>query len=163
MSGIESFDAQHAGVGRRHAALLSLLLALFVFRVSAQLVQWVWPTPLLPPFDMWQSGTVPYAVLVASQAIIIAAVVTIILRMRRGRLRPRRRVGTVLLALGALYMLGAAFRLAAGLSFLSHLSFFRATLPSVFHMVLAGIVLTLGHFHFRGAARTGERGGPGRP
>jgi hypothetical protein len=61
-----------------------------------------------------------------------------------------------LLVVGAIYMLGAAFRLVAGLSFLSHLSFFRATLPSVFHMVLAAIVLTLGHFHFRGRAAAGR-------
>lgn len=152
---IGSLGAQHSGADRRHAAILLLLLGLFMFRVAAQLVQRLWPTPLLPPFDMWQSGTVSYAVLVASQLLIIAAVVAIIVRLWRRRLRPRRNVGITLLALGAIYMLGAAFRLVAGLSFLSHLAFFRATLPSIFHMVLAAIVLTLGNFHFSGSARSG--------
>ena len=146
----ESLGGQRAGNGGRHAAILSLLLALFVFRVSAQLVQRLWPTPLLPPFEMWQSGTVPYAVLVVSQLVIIAAIIAVIARMWRGNLRPRRKLGAALLAAGAIYLAGASFRLVAGLTFLSHLSFFRATIPSLFHIVLAGIVLTLAHFHFRG-------------
>ncbi len=153
---IEMLGARHPAADRGHAAVLALLLALFVFRVSAQLVQMLWPTPLLPPFEMWQSGTVSYAVLVASQLLIITAVATVIVGLWRRRLRPRRKVGMALLTLGAVYMLGAAFRLVAGLSFLSHLAFFRATLPSIFHMVLAGIVLTLGHFHFRGSAQIGR-------
>jgi hypothetical protein len=146
----ESVGGERADNGGPHAAILSLLLALFVFRVSAQVVQLLWPTPLLPPFEMWQSGTVPYAVLVVSQLVIIAAIIAVIAGMRRGKLRPRRKLGTALIAAGAIYMAGAAFRLVAGLSFLSHLSFFHATIPSLFHIVLAGIVLTLGHFHFRG-------------
>jgi hypothetical protein len=148
---IESLGAQHPAAGR-HAALLALLLALFVFRVLAQLTQWLSPTSLLPPFDAWQSGTVPYAALVVAQLLIIAAILAVIFRMRRGKLRPRRELGAALLALGAIYMAGAAFRLVAGLTFLSHLSFFRATIPSLFHVVLAGIVLTLGHYHFRGGS-----------
>jgi hypothetical protein len=150
---IDSLGARHPAAGRRHATALALLLAAFAFRVAAQLVQLLWPTPLLPPFAMWQSGTVSYPVLVASQLLIIAAVATVIVGLWRRRLRPRRKLGMALLTVGAVYMLGAAFRLVAGLSFLSHLAFFRATLPSIFHMVLAGIVLTLGHFHFRGSAR----------
>lgn len=152
----ESLGGQRADNAGRHAAILSLLLALFVFRASAQLVQRLWPTPLLPPFEMWQSGTVPYAVLVASQAVIIVAVAALIAALWRRRLRRRRGLGVALLVLGSVYMLGAAFRLVAGLSFLSHIAFFRATLPSVFHMVLAGIVLTLGDFHFRGARQVGR-------
>jgi len=153
---IESVGERRAEAGHGHAAILSLLLALFVFRVSAQLVQRLWPTSLLPPFGMWQSGTVPYAVLVASQLVIIAAILAIIVRMRRGQVRPRRKLGVTLLVAGAIYMAGAAFRLVAGLSFLSHLSFFRAPIPSLFHMVLAGIVLTLGHFHIRRSAGVGR-------
>jgi hypothetical protein len=150
---VGSQGAQGPTAGRWHAAGLSILLVLFVFRVAAQLVQSLWPTRLLPPFAAWQSGLVPYGILVAAQALIILVIALIIISMVRQRLRPRRKLGIALLALGAVYMLGAAFRLAAGMSFLSHLLFFRATLPSIFHIVLAGIVLTLGHVHFRGNAR----------
>lgn len=151
---VKSHSVERSDAGRWHAAALFVLLALFAFRVSAQLVQLLWPTPLLPPFQAWQSGTVPYGILVVAQSIIILVLGIIIVRIFRGLSKPKRNVGIALLALGAVYMLGAAFRLIAGMSFLSHLTFFHAPLPSVFHMVLAGIVLTLGDFHFRGSART---------
>lgn len=137
--------------GGWRVAALSLLLALFVFRVIAQLVQRFWPTPLLPPFEAWHSATLPYPVLVGLQVVIILLVVHQIAQISRRRMKPKRRVGATLLALGALYMTGAAFRLLAGMTFLAHLPFFNAPLPSLLHMVLAGIVLTLGDFNFRGA------------
>jgi hypothetical protein len=146
-----------ASWNRWHAGLLLALLALFSGRVAAQLVQRLWPTPLLPPFDSWQSGLLPYWVLFASQLVIAAAILSAALRIRSGGAYPRRRLGALLLALGGLYMAGAGLRLAAGLADLSDLPFFQAKLPSVFHMVLAAVVLVLGDFNFRGAA-LGESG-----
>jgi hypothetical protein len=144
---IGSRGTEHVDGGRWHAKVLSILLALFIFRVSAQLVQRLWPTPLLPPFDAWQSGALPYGMLVAAQVLIIGGVAAIIVKMSRGSLKPRRKIGTALLVLGGLYMTGAIFRVVAGMSFLSNVWFFRAMLPGLFHIVLAGIVLVLGHFH----------------
>jgi hypothetical protein len=152
---INSHSAQRSNAGSWHAIGLVILLMLFVFRVSAQLVQLLWPTPLLPPFQAWHSGTVPYIVLVVGQSIIILVVGLTIVRILQGRFKPRRSVGMALLVVGAVYMLGAAFRLVAGMSFLSQLPFFHATLPALFHIVLAGIVLTLGDFHVRGGVRVG--------
>jgi hypothetical protein len=148
-----SDGAESRGGGRWHVTALAILLVLFVFRVSAQLVQSLWPTPLLPPFEEWQSGTLPYGVLLVAQLVIIGAIAFAMVQIRRGRSRPIRGVGILLLVVGAVYMLAAVFRLTAGMSFLSHLPFFQVRLPSVFHMVLASVVLTLGHFHFRGDAR----------
>lgn len=144
---------------RAHALALTALLILFFGRVAAQLVQRLWPTPLLPDFAAWQSGLLPYGVLLVAQLLILALVLHQIARIWSGRARPRRPLGSVLLALGGLYMAGAAFRLAAGVAKLIDLPFFQAMLPSVFHMVLAGVVLVLGDFHFRGAGV--RRGGPG--
>ena len=138
-----------------HAAALLALLALFFGRVAAQCVQWLWPTPLLPDFAAWQSGLLPYWLLLASQLLILAVILHQIVRIWTGRARPKQRLGAVLLALGGLYMAGAAFRLAAGVANLFDLPFFQAKLPSLFHMVLAAVVLVLGDFHFRGAARQG--------
>jgi hypothetical protein len=144
---------------RAHALALTALLILFFGRVAAQLVQRLWPTPLLPDFAAWQSGLLPYGVLLVAQLLILALVLHQIARIWSGRARPRRRLGSVLLALGGLYMAGTAFRLAAGVAKLIDLPFFQAMLPSVFHMVLAGVVLVLGDFHFRGAGVV-RRGGP---
>ncbi len=155
------YDCDHEGSDDRgglipargdwRVAALSLLLALFVIRVIAQLVQRFWPTPLLPPFEAWHSATLPYPVLVGSQVVIILLVAHQIAQISRRRVKSRRCVGATLLALGAIYMTGAVFRLLAGMTFLAHLPFFNAPLPSLLHMVLAGIVLTLGDFNFRGA------------
>jgi hypothetical protein len=144
---------------RAHALALTALLMLFFGRVAAQLVQWLWPTPLLPDFAAWQSGLLPYGVLVAAQLMILVLILHQIARIWSGRARPRRRLGLLLLVLGGIYMAGAAFRLAVGVAKLIDLPFFQAILPSVFHMVLAGMVLVLGDFHFRGASV--RRGGPG--
>lgn len=138
-----------------HAALLAALLLLFLGRVAAQCVQWLWPTPLLPDFAAWQSGLLPYWLLLASQIFILAVVLHQIVRIWTGGARPNRRLGAVLLVLGGVYMAGASFRLAAGIANLFDLPFFQAKLPSLFHMVLAAVVLVLGDFHFRGAARQG--------
>jgi hypothetical protein len=138
-----------------HAAALVALLMLFFGRVAAQCVQWLWPTPLLPDFAAWQSGLLPYWLLLASQILILSAILHQIVRIWTGRARPKRRLGVVLLALGGVYMAVAALRLAAGVANLFELPFFQAKLPSLFHMVLAAVVLVLGDFHFRGAARKG--------
>jgi hypothetical protein len=134
-----------------YAALLAALLLLFLGRVAAQLVQRLWPTPLLPDFEAWQSGLLPYGLLLASQLAILAAILHQLVRIGTGRARPRRRLGLMLLVLGGIYMAGAAFRLAAGVADLFDLPFFQAKLPAFFHMVLAGVVLVLGDFHVRGA------------
>ena len=142
-----------------HAALLAALLLLFLGRVAAQLVQRLWPTPLLPDFAAWQSGLLPYWVLLAFQLVILAAILHQLVRIWTGRERPKRRVGILLLVLGGVYMAGAAFRLVAGAANLFDLPFFQAKLPAFFHMVLAGVVLVLGNFHVRGAgARLSGRG-----
>lgn len=66
-----------ASSGRRisqpYGWLLLGLLILFFFRVAAQLIQAFSPVTVLPPFEIWQSGALPYPVLVLFQLIILAA------------------------------------------------------------------------------------------
>ena len=60
-----------ASSGRRishpYGWLLLGLLLLFFFRVAAQLIQAYSPVTSLPPFETWQSGALPYPLLVSSQ------------------------------------------------------------------------------------------------
>lgn len=136
-----------------HVRLLAALLALFVFRVGAQLLQFLAPGEVLPPFAAWQSGALPYAVLLPAQLAIILAAAWAILRMAAGRTRPRRGLGKALLILGGLYMAGSVVRLALGLTALAGHPFFGALIPGAFHLVLAAMVLTFGHFHFTRSQR----------
>jgi uncharacterized membrane protein YozB (DUF420 family) len=144
------------GWRRWHAAALLALALLFAARVAAQLVQRIWPSPHLPAFDAWQSGLLPYWLLVAAQLAILAVLAHQIARIWRGSAARHRRAGAILLVLGALYMAGSLFRLAAGATFLSGDRFFSAWLPAMFHVVLASIVLILADYHFRVANRRGS-------
>ena len=138
-------DATTAGW---HAAGLWILLGLFCFRVAAQLLVSVVPLPLLPAFDSWHSGVLPYPVLVAGQAVVLVVYVTIAMRVATGRARPSRRLSWLFLLFGGAYFAFMAARLVLGLTWLRDSSWFHAPLPTVFHLVLASFLLLAGHFHF---------------
>ena len=133
-----------------HALIGTALLAVFAFRVAAQLLQFYAPTPALPPFAAWESGALPYPLLLAAQAVIILVSVTLIVALFRRRLRPNRVIGTILLIGGGIYLAGSVFRLVAGYTFLAGVPFFDDHLPAYFHIVLAGLVLTFGDFYRHG-------------
>ncbi|HNK14812.1 MAG TPA: hypothetical protein PLZ20_09620, partial [Nitrospira sp.] len=59
-------------VARSYGLWLLGLLLLFLFRVLAQMIQLVAPVAVLPPFHAWQSGALPYPVLVGVQVLILA-------------------------------------------------------------------------------------------
>ncbi|HEX5007309.1 MAG TPA: sterol desaturase family protein, partial [Hyphomonadaceae bacterium] len=102
----------------------------------------------LPPFSAWQSGTLPYPVLVLSQFAIIVASTWAIIAISRGKLGPSPRIGLLVLVAGILYFSFMAFRLVAGLTFLKDSPFFGVILPAVFHLVLASMLIIVG-LHLR--------------
>ena len=129
----------------RQAILIqTILLLLFLFRVLAQLAQYFIEYSFLPRFESWHSETLPYAWLVISQVLIIAGVSTLIVRIHLGQYRYYRRRAWALLCLGSLYFLFMLVRLLLGLTILAGHSWFGATLPAFFHLILAGIVITAG-------------------
>jgi len=136
---------------RQHATWLIVLLALFVFRVLAQLLQWTFPTSWLPSFAAWHSATLSYPVLVGTQIVIIIAAVWLIRGLLRNAIAPNPVVGRVSSWFGAIYLTGSVLRLLAGLTFGRDNAFLGAYLPGVFHIVLALMVLTVGNY-YRNAA-----------
>jgi hypothetical protein len=135
---------------RRHAIWLMVLLALFVFRVLAQLLQWFFATAWLPSFEAWHSGTLPYPVLVGTQIAIIMVAIWLIRGLWRAAIEPRALLGRVLTWFGAVYFIGSVLRLLAGLTFGRDHAFLGAYLPGIFHVVLAVMVLTAANFHRNG-------------
>lgn len=133
-----------------HARLLWLLLALFLFRVVAQLVQTFRPVGFLPPWEAWHSGALPYPWLVASQAALAALYAWMAAGIGSGRTRPRPTLGRWLLGLGGVYFAFMAARLVLGATVLAE-TWFDAPLPSGFHLVLASFLLVAGSFHRAGA------------
>lgn len=139
---------------RKLAPWLWLLLAMFCFRVLAQLLQWRFYVEFLPPFAAWHSGALPYGVLFASQLLIIVVMSRICYSFSQGSVVARRNVGLTLLVFGAVYFLLMLGRLFLGLFVLPEHSWFGQTLPAVFHLVLAIFLLFVGHYHF---SHTGRR------
>lgn len=132
----------------KNSLTLVLLGLAFSGRVAAQLVQYRYDVSWLPAFDSWQSGVLPYGVLVAAQFMIIAVQVGVVLAVHRGVPLLTKRGILIVAVLGAIYAAGMMFRLIAGLTFWADRSWFEAWLPTVFHLVLAAFLLVVAHDHF---------------
>jgi len=141
--------------GAPHVVWLWSLTTLFAFRVLAQLAQYATPSRFLPPFDAWQGSGLSYPVLLASQLLILAVMILATRGVSR-RARASRRVGGWLIAIGCVYLASMSARLVLGLTMLADVPWFAKPLPALFHMVLAGYVLTLGHYHWAGDERSSE-------
>ena len=136
---------------RQHAIWLVVLLALFVFRVLAQLLQWTFPVSWLPSFAAWHSATLSYPVLVGSQIAIIIVAIWLIRGLLRDAIVPNPLVGRVLSWFGAVYFAGSVLRLLVGSTFGRDNAFLGAYLPGIFHVVLALMVLTAANYYRNGA------------
>lgn len=123
---------------------------MFSLRVFAQLLQAWSSVEVLPPFEAWASGTLPYWVLVICQVLIIIVCTRVIWRLHVGLIVPSATTGKVLLILGSIYFGLMCLRLIIGLTVATDHYWFSARLPTFFHLVLAGFVLVYGWFHVRG-------------
>lgn len=142
--------------GHVHAIALAVLLGLFWFRVIAQLVQALWPTDALPGFEAWHSGTLPYPVLVLSQAAIIAILIWLVRRFWRGGSLGGARLRAALWIFGSLYFAGSLIRFVGGFIFAAQNAFMSAHLPAFFHIVLASAVIVIASY----ASVTEKNGAP---
>ena len=141
------------GSRRIYTLILTALLLLFCVRVFAQLLQAWNSVTFLPPFEAWESGAMPYPLLVVSQAVIIAVCARVIWRLYVGLTMPSARTGIALLVIGWLYFGLMCLRLIIGLTVATDHFWFSARLPTAFHFVLAGFVLVYGWFHYTVSGR----------
>jgi hypothetical protein len=121
--------------------------------VVAQPLAWLSGWSLLPPFDAWQSGAVPYGWLFASQVALLALMARAAWRVASGVARPSPRRGAALLGAAACYGAVMAVRLVAGATWLRGHWWFDAPLPTVFHLGLAAYLGVYAHYHWRGTPR----------
>jgi hypothetical protein len=137
---------------QRYAPWLWLLAALFTLRVVAQPAALVIDNGgngLLPHFEAWHGGVLPYPLLLAAQLLILAWLVRQARHFLIGEVTPNRRVGIGALAFGTVYFVAMFLRVILGLTVLRGHRWFGAPLPALFHLVLASYVLLYGHFHAR--------------
>lgn len=137
---------------RKHSALLlSILLSLFVLRVFGQLAVSIGlGTSILPPFSAWQSGLLPYSVLLILQFFIIALFAKIIADIRTGTGFfgiANETLGKRLTIFGVLYFASMIIRYTVQMELFPELRWFGGTIPIVFHIVLATFVMIVGNYH----------------
>ena len=142
-----SVEIRRKKSARRYALVLWILTVLFCFRVVAQLVQVWYPVEFLPAFDRWHSGALPYHWLVATQGMILGMCLLIVWHLFNNRVIPSPKKGRVLVTLGLIYFGGMCIRLLLGTTVASEHEWFGATLPTVFHLVLALFIMVYGRFH----------------
>ena len=146
-----SGNRRRTGRVQGYAWTLLILTGLFGFRVGAQLIQ-VWhPVAFFPSFDAWQSGALPYQLLLLFQVGILGICLRIVYRMFKGAVVPVQKKGKNLLYLGGLYLSVMGIRLLIGLTVAPDHFWFGAVLPTVFHFVLAAFMLVYGQYHVSGA------------
>ena len=129
------------------AAVLWLLLALFVLRVLGQVLVAFFDVGFLPPMAAWYSGLMPYEYLLPSQIVIIGlmAKICVDFTCRRGFFyQPRKHLATAWLWFGYLYLTAMIARA---------VFLWDRPIPIVFHWVLAVFVITVGLSHQRRLAR----------
>jgi hypothetical protein len=129
--------------------VLAVLTGLFAFRVVAQPLALATRTPLLPAFDAWHSGALPYPLLLATQVILLAGLAAEARAVTRGARRVSARVGQVALAAAAVYGATMMLRLVLGATLLQGHGWFDRPIPTVFHLGLAGYLAVYGHWHLR--------------
>jgi len=137
---------------RPHAWCLAALLLFFLFRVLAQLLQYLKPVNALPDFDRWMSGAIPYSLLLFSQIIIFAALGLIVLRWTSRPVIPSRVRGRVLGTFGIAYFTLMLVRLVIGTTFADPPDWFAYPIPAFFHLVLASFFIVMARYHSKFAS-----------
>ena len=125
------------------------LSLVFLARVVSQAVQNWAPVSFLPPFDDFQGSGLPYSVLLPAQIAILVLLAVVIARMHRGRRLISRRLIVPVIVAGGVYFTVMALRLVLGLSVLSHSGWFSTWIPTVFHLVLASLMMLIAAYQRR--------------
>jgi hypothetical protein len=135
------------------APLLWLALALFVLRVVGQLLVVTIRPRWLPPMEQWQSGLLPYPVLLGSQLLIIALMTAITRQFAAGSgvfVESAPRAGWIVFVLSWIYLGGMVFRYVWSMSRHPERRWLGKTIPIAFHCVLASFLFVVGGFHALG-------------
>lgn len=130
-----------------YAITLWLLTGMFVLRVAGQAVQYWIPQSYLPPFNAFQGSHLPYWLLLSVQLAILAIMMHFSWRVLTGNLVPNRKAGKILGWFGGIYMFGSLSRILIGALLPAAPAWFSTWIPALFHIVLAGYVLTLCRYY----------------
>lgn len=133
------------------AIWLWIALGLFALRVIGQVIVVLAKPRWLPPMGQWQSGLLPYPVLLASQFAIISLQATIAWQFTSGDgwfvFPNHTRIGSIVVGLAVIYFGGMVFRYARRMWLMPDQRWLGGTIPIIFHCVLASFLFAVGSFH----------------
>jgi len=133
-----------------YSTYLWLFAVLLFGRVIGQLVVVVYKPRWLPPMEQWQSGLLPYPVLVVGQAVVLTLMVWISLDFSRGAgywVEPRPRLGLAALWWSYLYFGAMILRYVIRMARRPDQRWTGGTIPIIFHCVVAAFQWTFGAYH----------------
>jgi len=140
-------DLFFSPVQRLLGSWMILLLGLFAVRLIIQLQVMVNPMAYFPEFDDWHSAMMPYSVLFASQILILMGGWFYVWRLFNTRVIRKPKLGIILYTLGWVYWSIMLMRLVLGFTLLQDIHWFNQTLPALFHLLLANILMLIGNYH----------------
>jgi len=133
-----------------YSVYLWLFTILLFARVLGQLVVVLSAPKWLPPMEHWQSGLLPYPVLLAGQAVVLTLMVWISIDFSRGAgfwIEPRPRLGLAALMWSAVYATAMIVRYVIRMARRPDQRWFGGTIPIIFHCVVAAFQWTFGIYH----------------
>ena len=132
------------------AAALWLFSVLMLLRVAGQLVVVLRAPAWLPPVSQWQSGLVPYRVLLSVQVVVLILMFWIAADYAWGAgfwLQPLPRLRRIVLVWSYLYASAMVVRYVIRMSRRPDQRWTGGTIPIIFHCVLAAFQWTFARFH----------------
>ena len=135
-----------------YSSWLWLFTALLFLRVAGQVIVVLYAPRWLPPMHQWQSGLLPYPVLLLGQIMVLTIMVLICLDFSRGAGRfvqqyPGR--GQYLLWFSYVYFGGMVLRYVIWMWRRPDQRWVGGTIPIVFHCVVAAFIFTFATYHVR--------------
>ena len=144
-------------VRKRYAVGLATLSLAFLVRVLVQALVAFFRVDFLPPMQHWQSGLIPYALLLSAQVVILIVQTRISADVWRGAgwfaaCRPRG--GVILRWISFCYFLAMVARYVLTMYFYPDRRWLTGTIPIFFHWVLAAYLFVLGRYYSSSACVT---------
>jgi hypothetical protein len=130
--------------------MLWICTALIVLRVAGQLIVWTTAPRWLPPMGQWQSGLLPYPVLLAGQAVVLLLMGWISIDFSRGDgfwVQPHPSLGKAAVVWSVIYAAAMAARYVVRMIRRPDQRWSGGSIPIVFHIVVAAFQWTFGTFH----------------
>ncbi len=128
---------------------LTLFTVLLFARVIGQLVVVLFAPRWLPPMEQWQSGLLPYPVLLAGQIVVLVFMVLISADFARGAgffVQPHPRGGQFSAWFGCVYFAGMIVRYIIRMKRHPDQRWLGGTIPIVFHSFVAAFLWIWGMF-----------------